>query len=70
LCHVLEFQLHICIHVGTWWNLEHYDNLFLQLRFCGFVVDSELSMLVVVVFSSPFNAVASLGVGQLLFAKN
>ena len=48
----------------------HYDNLFLQLRFCGFVVDSELSMLVVDVVSSPFNAVASLGVGQHLFAKN
>jgi len=43
---------------------------FCSCSFCGFVVDSELSMLVVVVVSSPFNAVASLGVGQLLFAKN
>jgi len=70
-CHVLEFQLHIwMLRRGLpCWNLEHYGNLFLLPRFCEFVLGSELSMLAVDVVSSPFNAVASLGVGQHLFAK-
>jgi len=71
-CHVLEFQLHIwMLRRGLpCWNLEHYGNLFLLPRFCEFVLGSELSMLAADVVSSPFNAVASLGVGQHLFAKN